>query len=222
MFMCSNIPFLVVAWDLEGLLAVVKNACFGVAEIVDSWLVHTRKTKQTTTPFFRSLFMYRTYLLYYTKLKIFMLLRMNGCATSWFASERLQETYSINHIVCLTTALFFFRSCHFVILATDTNMMSLMTTTSTHSDRFKEEDDGGGIGVPASASLVSRNYSESETEDEEVKMNCIGGFRGFEDSDMCTDCDGVDGTCASEDQDDDDDGEDEAHSERYGSHRCFH
>jgi hypothetical protein len=25
---------------------------------------------------------------------------------------------------------------------------------------------------------------ESETEDEEVKMNCVGGFRGIEDSDM--------------------------------------
>jgi hypothetical protein len=34
----------------------------------------------------------------------------------------------------------------------------------------------------------NNNYtaSESETEDEEVRMNCIGGFRGIEDSDMNT------------------------------------
>ena len=36
---------------------------------------------------------------------------------------------------------------------------------------------------------------ESETEDEEVKLNCIGGFRGEEDSDMNTSC--------MEDEDDD-------------------
>jgi hypothetical protein len=36
--------------------------------------------------------------------------------------------------------------------------------------------------------LKSNNYtaSESETEDEEVRMNCVGGFRGIEDSDMNT------------------------------------
>lgn len=28
--------------------------------------------------------------------------------------------------------------------------------------------------------------NESETEDEEVRMNCIGGFRGVDDSDMYT------------------------------------
>lgn len=34
----------------------------------------------------------------------------------------------------------------------------------------------------------NNNYaaSESETEDEEVRMNCVGGFRGIEDSDMNT------------------------------------
>lgn len=46
----------------------------------------------------------------------------------------------------------------------------------------------------------SDNYtaSESDTEDEEVRMNCIGGFRGIEDSDMNT-------TENSEYDDDDDD-----------------
>jgi hypothetical protein len=36
--------------------------------------------------------------------------------------------------------------------------------------------------------LKSNYYtaSESETEDEEVRMNCVGGFRGIEDSDMNT------------------------------------
>jgi hypothetical protein len=36
--------------------------------------------------------------------------------------------------------------------------------------------------------MLKSNYtaSESETEDEEVRMNCIGGFRGIEDSDMNT------------------------------------
>jgi hypothetical protein len=37
-------------------------------------------------------------------------------------------------------------------------------------------------------SVMNNDYSasESETEDEEVRMNCIGGFRGIEDSDMNT------------------------------------
>lgn len=47
-------------------------------------------------------------------------------------------------------------------------------------------------------SFVCTKDDESETEDEEVKMNCIGGFRGIEDSDMCT-----------SDNDDDDDLSDE-------------
>lgn len=36
--------------------------------------------------------------------------------------------------------------------------------------------------------MKNNNYtaSESETEDEEVRMNCVGGFRGIEDSDMNT------------------------------------
>ena len=36
--------------------------------------------------------------------------------------------------------------------------------------------------------MKNTNYttSESETEDEEVRMNCVGGFRGIEDSDMNT------------------------------------
>ena len=48
-------------------------------------------------------------------------------------------------------------------------------------------------------SLKNANYaaSESETEDEEVRMNCVGGFRGIEDSDMNT-------TENSDDEDDDD------------------
>lgn len=46
--------------------------------------------------------------------------------------------------------------------------------------------------------LKSHSYaaSESETEDEEVRMNCVGGFRGIEDSDMNT-------TENSDDEDDD-------------------
>jgi hypothetical protein len=43
---------------------------------------------------------------------------------------------------------------------------------------------------------------ESETEDEEVKMNCIGGCRGGEDSDMDT-------TENSDNDDDDDDDDDD-------------
>ena len=38
------------------------------------------------------------------------------------------------------------------------------------------------------ASVMKHDYaaSESETEDEEIRMNCVGGFRGIEDSDMNT------------------------------------
>jgi len=35
-------------------------------------------------------------------------------------------------------------------------------------------------------SLVHASGEESETEDEEVAMNCVGGFRGVDDSDMNT------------------------------------
>ena len=35
-------------------------------------------------------------------------------------------------------------------------------------------------------SLVNASREESETEDEEVAMNCVGGFRGADDSDMNT------------------------------------
>lgn len=47
---------------------------------------------------------------------------------------------------------------------------------------------------------------ESETEDEEVKMNCIGGLRGIEDSDMNTSDEDDD---ESDDDDDDDDDQQE-------------
>lgn len=46
---------------------------------------------------------------------------------------------------------------------------------------------------------VKKDVMESETEDEEVKMNCVGGFRGVEDSDMNT----------SDDDDESLDGQDE-------------
>ena len=46
---------------------------------------------------------------------------------------------------------------------------------------------------------------ESETEDEEVKMNCIGGLRGIEDSDMNSSDDDE----SDDDEDDDDDDQQE-------------
>lgn len=36
------------------------------------------------------------------------------------------------------------------------------------------------------ANVNKKDAMESETEDEEVKINCAGGFRGVEDSDMNT------------------------------------
>jgi len=42
---------------------------------------------------------------------------------------------------------------------------------------------------------------ESETEDEEVKMNCIGGSRGIQDSDMNSDYGNGDEMSSDEDED---------------------
>jgi hypothetical protein len=53
------------------------------------------------------------------------------------------------------------------------------------------------------AESSNNDAMESETEDEEVKMNCVGGFRGIEDSDM-----------NSTDDDESIDGEDEDAPER--------
>jgi len=44
-------------------------------------------------------------------------------------------------------------------------------------------------------------HEESETEDEEVKMNCFGGVRGIDDSDMNT----TEGDLSASDAEDDDD-----------------
>lgn len=54
---------------------------------------------------------------------------------------------------------------------------------------------------PPSSEARPNQSMEDETEDEEVKMNCIGGLRGIQDSDMNT----TDG----DDEDDDDDVEDD-------------
>jgi hypothetical protein len=59
---------------------------------------------------------------------------------------------------------------------------------------------------PNDADIVNFRNLESETEDEEVKMNCIGGFRGGNDSDMAT-------TESSDNNDDDDDDDDEEDDE---------
>ena len=63
--------------------------------------------------------------------------------------------------------------------------------------------------------LAKNKSIESETEDEEVKMNCVGGFRGIEDSDMNTSEDSDDEDDLSDDDNDDDEGERE--KERYAS-----
>jgi hypothetical protein len=63
------------------------------------------------------------------------------------------------------------------------------------------------------ANTLKNNYtaaSESETEDEEVRMNCVGGFRGIEDSDMNT-------TDNSDDEDDDALTDDESSRDGYVS-----
>jgi hypothetical protein len=54
----------------------------------------------------------------------------------------------------------------------------------------------------ASSNLLARGstLTESETEDEEVRMNCIGGLRGIDDSD-------INSTDASESDDEEDDAE---------------
>jgi hypothetical protein len=57
-------------------------------------------------------------------------------------------------------------------------------------------------GNPNDSDIVNFRNLESETEDEEVKMNCIGGFRGGNDSDMAT-------TESSDNDDDDDEEEDD-------------
>jgi hypothetical protein len=93
-------------------------------------------------------------------------------------------------------------------------MTTLTTTISSREDWSLSLDDGGGVlggghdNVGAGAN-TRVNYAESETEDEEVKMNCIGGARGMEDSDMFTDCEGVD----IDDEDDDDDTKEGSDSE---------
>jgi hypothetical protein len=51
--------------------------------------------------------------------------------------------------------------------------------------------------------------AESETEDEEVKMNCVGGLRGMEESDMNT----TDHSCDESEEDDEDDEEESNNGE---------
>jgi hypothetical protein len=42
------------------------------------------------------------------------------------------------------------------------------------------------VGTDVTSAMNNYDASESETEDEEVRINCIAGFRGVEDSDMNT------------------------------------
>jgi hypothetical protein len=53
------------------------------------------------------------------------------------------------------------------------------------------------------AEIVKFRNLESETEDEEVKMNCIGGFRGGDDSEIFS------ANSSSDDDDDDEEDDDE-------------
>lgn len=97
-------------------------------------------------------------------------------------------------------------------------MTTLTTTISNEADWSLSLDEGGGgadprrvhdddaTGAPGANTRV--NYAESETEDEEVKMNCIAGARGMEDSDMFTDCEGVDIDDGDDDDDDNSEGSD--------------
>jgi hypothetical protein len=57
--------------------------------------------------------------------------------------------------------------------------------------------------------IVNFRNLESETEDEEVKMNCIGGFRGGDDSEIFS------STSSDDDDDDDDDDDEQPNKERY-------
>ena len=97
-------------------------------------------------------------------------------------------------------------------------MTTLTTTISNREDWSLSVDEGGGLGGRRDNDVGARDapgtnirvhYAESETEDEEVKMNCICGARGMEDSDMFTDCEGVD----IDDGDDDDDDSEGSDSE---------
>jgi hypothetical protein len=92
-------------------------------------------------------------------------------------------------------------------------MTTLTTTISITEDRCSLTDDGGGGVVRAGdtaryeetevkvgetetkledSSEKKYSQAESETEDEEVKLNCIGGARGMDESDIYSDCEEVD------------------------------
>lgn len=51
---------------------------------------------------------------------------------------------------------------------------------------FEEAKPEAVEAAAAAESLADSSGEESETEDEEVAMNCVGGFRGIDDSDMNT------------------------------------
>jgi hypothetical protein len=107
-------------------------------------------------------------------------------------------------------------------------MTTLTTTISIAADRCSYTGDGGGVGeerwgddqLVGEAKTVNDspetkfNHAESETEDEEVKMNCIGGARGMDDSDIYSDCEQVDIDNEDDSESDESDAE-EARTERY-------
>jgi hypothetical protein len=70
-------------------------------------------------------------------------------------------------------------------------------TRSSHEQSLAAEDEGGGIEAKCISLIDNTKKSldnnpavgedPEETEDEEVKVNCIGGFAGVEESDLSSD-----------------------------------
>jgi hypothetical protein len=90
-------------------------------------------------------------------------------------------------------------------------------TQSSHEQSLAPEDEGGGFetkSIPLvnstdKSSLPVDDEDPEETEDEEVKVNCIGGFAGVEDSDMSSEEDNSD----KDDLSDEEESEEEEDSE---------
>lgn len=62
-----------------------------------------------------------------------------------------------------------------------------MATTSNMSSASEETNPKAVVAATDNNKLtIGSSGDDSDTEDEEVAMNCIGGFRGVEDSDMET------------------------------------
>lgn len=82
-------------------------------------------------------------------------------------------------------------------------------TPASYDQSLAAEDEGGGLeninDTHKNIELSPVEEDPEETEDEEVKVNCIGGFAGIQDSDMSSDEESSD-----EDSDDEDPEEDTA------------